>query len=95
MTVMEMRFIQNYYLFLKYFEGDRLLAVNCGGNDYNSPNDIKLNLKYPKAGVGAVVTFALVMVEQVIYWFWRKDCAFSKIRTTALACIFCIPKKIT
>ncbi|XP_031628629.1 uncharacterized protein LOC116344295 isoform X2 [Contarinia nasturtii] len=44
--------------------GDRLVATAAGSNSWTSAQDIKLTLNYPKTGIGSIVTYLQVIVEQ-------------------------------
>lgn len=51
--------------------GDRVVGTASGSQSWGSPQDVKLTLQYPKSGVGAVVTFIQIPVEQVnTFFFW-------------------------
>ena len=49
--------------------GDRLSAQAGASNQWPSPQNIKLTLAYPRSGVGNVVTYVQVIVEQVCILF--------------------------
>jgi len=53
----------NYRLGLR-ISGDRLVATAAGSNSWTSAQDVKLALSYPKTGIGAIITYLQVIVEQ-------------------------------
>ncbi|XP_055601393.1 uncharacterized protein LOC129750164 [Uranotaenia lowii] len=44
--------------------GDRLVATTADSKTYSTLQDVTLNLAYPQSGLGAIVTFAQVVVNQ-------------------------------
>ncbi|XP_055298544.1 uncharacterized protein LOC129566529 [Sitodiplosis mosellana] len=44
--------------------GDRLSATAGASNQWSTPQNVKLTLAYPRSGVGNVVTYVQVIVEQ-------------------------------
>lgn len=44
--------------------GDRLVGLSSDNKSWSSPQDVKLNLQYPTAGSGAVVSYVEVVVNQ-------------------------------
>lgn len=51
--------------------GDRFLAADQGSQSWSSPQDVQLNLNYPKSGIGAIVTFIEIIVDQVTILIFR------------------------
>lgn len=45
--------------------GDSLVGTGSGSQQWGSPQDVRLTINYPRSGVGAVVSFVFVTVEQV------------------------------
>lgn len=41
------------------------MGTGSGNQSWGSAQDVKLTLQYPQSGVGAVVTFIQIPVEQV------------------------------
>lgn len=61
-------FYYTYFYFLyQNISGDRLLATASGNQSFGTPQDVALTLSYPKSGVGGVVTFVQVDVDQVSF----------------------------
>jgi len=48
------------------FAGDRLLASDSNRQNWSTLQDVKLNLNYPPSGIGPVITYLEVIVDQVI-----------------------------
>lgn len=48
-----------------YFVDDRLVATANGSNQWATPQDVRLTLTYPRTGVGSIVTYVQVIVQQV------------------------------
>uniref|UniRef100_A0A182PQ54 Transcription activator mbf2 n=1 Tax=Anopheles epiroticus TaxID=199890 RepID=A0A182PQ54_9DIPT len=44
--------------------GERLVGLTSNQQSWPTPQDVRLNLQYPTAGVGAVVTYVEVVVQQ-------------------------------
>ncbi|XP_065073452.1 uncharacterized protein LOC135697597 [Ochlerotatus camptorhynchus] len=44
--------------------GDRLVATNQDGQSWSTLQDVSLDLSYPQSGVGAVVSYVQVVVNQ-------------------------------
>lgn len=57
--------VRKINILIFWISGDRLVATANGGNQWPSPQDVKLTLTYPRSGVGNVVTFIQILVEQV------------------------------
>lgn len=55
--------------------GDRLEAQGWGSDSWPTPQDVELDLFYPQSGVGAVVSFVEITVDQVhqnpFYYYWH------------------------
>lgn len=45
--------------------GDRLLASDHASQKWAKPQDVNTNLYYPQTGVGGVITYLEINVEQV------------------------------
>ena len=41
------------------------MGTGSGNQSWGSPQDVKLTLTYPQNGIGSVVTFVQIPVEQV------------------------------
>lgn len=60
---------KNIYLLL--MSGDRLVSANSQNQQWNLPQNITQSIIYPKNGVGAVITFIQIIVDQVkCYWIF-------------------------
>lgn len=47
-----------------YIKGDRILATDSASQQWQKPQDVRLNLNYPQSGIGAVITYLEVIVDQ-------------------------------
>lgn len=56
-----------YVFILK--KGDRVVATAAGNQTYGSAQNVQLTLTYPKSGVGNVLTYVQVTVQQVKGYF--------------------------
>lgn len=52
-------------LYFFQISGDRLQATDSDEKHWNTPQNAKITFNYPKSGVGAVITFIQLLVEQV------------------------------
>lgn len=50
--------------------GDSLQATDANNATWNTPQNVKSQLRYPKQGTGAVVTYVEVNVDQVILYLF-------------------------
>ena len=50
--------------------GDRLLATEAASQQWGQPQDVRLNLNYPKTGYAEVITYFEVVADQVKYQFF-------------------------
>lgn len=48
------------------FSGDRLLATLSVNEQWNAAQNVSHTLTYPRIGVGSVLTYVEVIVEQVL-----------------------------
>lgn len=47
------------------FVGDRLLAQDQAQQQWSTPQNVNKNLYYPQHGIGAVITYLEISVDQV------------------------------
>ncbi|XP_052900763.1 uncharacterized protein LOC128307082 [Anopheles moucheti] len=52
------------YTIGQHSSGERLVGMASNQQSWTTPQDVKLELQYPTAGVGAVVTYVEVVVNQ-------------------------------
>lgn len=66
----KLRLIKNYSMnlieSLCILSGDRLLAQDQAQQSWVTPQDVNVNLSYPQRGIGAVITYLEVVVDQVL-----------------------------
>lgn len=53
------------YVLGERINGDRLVASSDGDQKWGTPQDVKLDLSYPKSGIGSIITYVSIAVEQV------------------------------
>lgn len=60
-------FERNYTILFLHFEilGDRILATDHAQQQWGTPQDVTKNLYYPAQGIGAVITYLEIIVDQV------------------------------
>jgi hypothetical protein len=55
---------QNLHRLGARLSGDRLVAKNCGSDQYPSKHDLELSICYPKSGDGAILTYVQISMIQ-------------------------------
>lgn len=62
----ELIFDHRIHFKILFKSGDRLLGENEAKKQWTTPQDVQLTLSYPNDGIGAVITYLEVIVDQVI-----------------------------
>lgn len=53
---------------IKLFLGDRILTINSDNQQWAQARDVELTLTYPRSGIGSVVSYVDILVDQVMFY---------------------------